>query len=581
MSIQITSSILALMYVTHASSSIQFAHQTSTFSLASIVAYNTIWKVTPALHSPLMSVTNAISGLTAAGGLLLLSGNTNLLLNSPISDYLAALAALISAVNIGGGYVISHRMINMIDKKNTGKSNLLFLIPPSVATIALCTLPTMSATVNSSLIYGTSLASALCCVGALAGLSKHETARIGNALSAVGIFLGLSSIIASKSPSFEHLEQMALLLGCGGGLGSLIAKSIQLHLYKKINDDNLTDDTFLYLSSTLGAFTFTASLIAYGKLSGTIPSSSSLKNVDGLNALLVFTSAASLFAFVPFHSLSPLAVGTMASLMLGCTGVWNIGGADMPVLIAFLNSSSGWALCAEGFMLNNDLMLIVGSLIGCSGAVLSTIMCKAMNRSLKSVLLPKKKRSSKYGLKNNANKQYNSETVGSVVESLQQAQNIIIVPGYGLCVAKAQYPLAQIVSYLKDDLKKQVRFAIHPVAGRMPGQLNVLLAEAGVPYKDIFEMSEINNDFSITDLTLVIGANDTVNSLAEEDPQSPIAGMPVLKVWNSNKVVFLKRSLGTGYADVDNPVFYKQNTGMLLGDAKSMCDQLLESLKNN
>nr|AHK05705.1 nicotinamide nucleotide transhydrogenase protein [Bombyx mori] len=253
-------------------------------------------------------------------------------------------------------------------------------------------------------------------------------------------------------------------------------------------------------------------------------------------------------------------------------------GADMPVVITVLNSYSGWALCAEGFMLNNSLMTIVGALIGSSGAILSYIMCKAMNRSLPNVIL------GGYGVTTGGSARPTDAThtelnVDSVAELIHRASNIIITPGYGLCVAKAQYPIAELVDLLKESGKK-VRFAIHPVAGRMPGQLNVLLAEAGVPYDDVFEMDEINDEFPETDLVLVIGANDTVNSAAEDDPNSPIAGMPVLKVWKANQVVVMKRSMGVGYAAVDNPIFYNPNTAMLLGDAKKTCDSLLERVKH-
>lgn len=253
----------------------------------------------------------------------------------------------------------------------------------------------------------------------------------------------------------------------------------------------------------------------------------------------------------------------------------------MPVVITVLNSYSGWALCAEGFMLNNNLMTIVGALIGSSGAILSYIMCKAMNRSLPNVILGGYGTSSTAGGKPMEITGTHTEVnVDGTVEMIANAKNIIITPGYGLCVAKAQYPIAEMVSLLKSK-GKNVRFGIHPVAGRMPGQLNVLLAEAGVPYDVVLEMEEINDDFKETDLVLVIGANDTVNSAAEEDPNSIIAGMPVLKVWLSQQVVVMKRSLGVGYAAVDNPIFYKPNTAMLLGDAKKTCDALLTKIKDH
>ncbi|CAH8654595.1 unnamed protein product [Dicrocoelium dendriticum] len=305
-----------------------------------------------------------------------------------------------------------------------------------------------------------------------------------------------------------------------------------------------------------------------------------------MNAGLVAISGAGLLGLL---SVGPEAYGTGLALLLGGAAIAGgvsgltltsaIGGADMPVVITVLNSYSGWALCAEGFMLNNNLMTVVGALIGSSGAILSYIMCKAMNRSLPSVIMGGYGTSSYAGGPAMAITGTHRETdVRTVADLLRDSNEIIITPGYGLCVAKAQYPLAELAKELTKQ-GKRIRFAIHPVAGRMPGQLNVLLAEAGVPYDIVFEMDEINADFPKTDLVLVIGANDTVNSAAEEDPNSIIAGMPVLRVWLAKKVIVVKRTLGVGYAAVDNPVFFKDNTDMLLGDAKKVCDGLLSSFK--
>merc|ERR1711887_173048 len=270
---------------------------------------------------------------------------------------------------------------------------------------------------------------------------------------------------------------------------------------------------------------------------------------------------------------------TAGSGIMGYTLTAAIGGADMPVVITVLNSYSGWALCAEGFMLNNNLMTVVGSLIGASGAILSYIMCVAMNRSLPNVIL------GGFGTSGTGDGKpmeitgtHTEWNVDQTVQSMVDSKNIIIVPGYGLAVAKGQYPVAEMVDLLKKK-GKNVRFGIHPVAGRMPGQLNVLLAEAGVPYDVVLEMDELNDDFPDTDLSLVIGANDTVNSAAEDDPNSIIAGMPVLRVWKSAQSVVMKRSLGVGYAAVDNPIFFNENNAMLLGDAKKSCDGLLAGLK--
>jgi H+-translocating NAD(P) transhydrogenase len=265
---------------------------------------------------------------------------------------------------------------------------------------------------------------------------------------------------------------------------------------------------------------------------------------------------------------------TACSAALGWNITKSIGSADMPVAITVLNSYSGWALCAEGFMLNNTMLTIVGSLIGSSGGILSYIMCKAMNRSLGNVIF------GKYGSLNQGTGEamkiegtHTEASLDQVGEMLVQSKEVIIVPGYGLAAAQGQYPLAEMVKVARDH-DVNIKFAIHPVAGRMPGQLNVLLAEVGIPYDIVHEMEEINADFSKTDLVLVVGANDIVNSSAIEDPNSSIAGMPVLEVWKAKQVIVMKRSLATGYADIDNPLFFKPNTMMLLGNAKETCEKL-------
>jgi len=342
--------------------------------------------------------------------------------------------------------------------------------------------------------------------------------------------------------------------------------------------------TSLFLGTFIGGVTFTGSLIAYGKLQGVLNSNPlMLPGRHALNAGLGLANLGAMGYYLmdPSMAVGMGMLGTTAALsgVMGVTLTMAIGGADMPVVITVLNSYSGWALCAEGFMLNNNLMTVVGSLIGASGAILSYIMCVAMNRSLPNVILGGFGTSSTGGGK--AKEITGTATIWDVdqtVQAMVDSKNIIIVPGYGLAVAKGQYPVAELVSVLKKK-GKNVRFGIHPVAGRMPGQLNVLLAEAGVPYDVVLEMDEINDDFPSTDLVLVIGANDTVNSAAEDDPNSIIAGMPVLRVWKAEQSVVMKRSLGVGYAAVDNPIFFNENNAMLLGDAKKSCDGLLAGLK--
>mmetsp|Transcript_68614 Transcript_68614/g.191158 ORF Transcript_68614/g.191158 Transcript_68614/m.191158 type:complete len:327 (+) Transcript_68614:2654-3634(+) len=283
------------------------------------------------------------------------------------------------------------------------------------------------------------------------------------------------------------------------------------------------------------------------------------------------------FVSQPSEGLATAALMTNAGLTgaLGYHMTSSIGGADMPVVITVLNSYSGWALCAEGFMLDNPLLTVVGALIGSSGAILTHIMCEAMNREISSVILGGMGTKSTGGETDMSIYEgvHTEINVDQCVDALNEADSVIIVPGYGLAVAKAQYAIADIVAKLTKQGTK-VRFGIHPVAGRMPGQLNVLLAEAGVPYDVVEEMEEINDDFNDTDVVLVIGANDTVNSAAIDDPNSIIAGMPVLEVWNAKNVIIMKRSMAQGYAGVENPVFFKENTDMLLGDAKQTCDAL-------
>uniref|UniRef100_A0A286XE62 proton-translocating NAD(P)(+) transhydrogenase n=1 Tax=Cavia porcellus TaxID=10141 RepID=A0A286XE62_CAVPO len=341
-----------------------------------------------------------------------------------------------------------------------------------------------------------------------------------------------------------------------------------------------------YLGTYIGGVTFSGSLVAYGKLQGILNSAPLL--LPGRHALNAGLLAASVGGIIPFmidpsFTTGITCLGSVSALsaVMGVTLTAAIGGADMPVVITVLNSYSGWALCAEGFLLNNNLLTIVGALIGSSGAILSYIMCVAMNRSLANVILGGYGTTSTAGGKPMEVSGTHTEiNLDNAIDMIREANSIIITPGYGLCAAKAQYPIADLVKMLTEQGKK-VRFGIHPVAGRMPGQLNVLLAEAGVPYDIVLEMDEINHDFPDTDLVLVIGANDTVNSAAQEDPNSIIAGMPVLEVWKSKQVIVMKRSLGVGYAAVDNPIFYKPNTAMLLGDAKKTCDALQAKVRES
>jgi len=587
-----------------------FTNMTTTFALGTIVGYHTVWSVVPALHSPLMSVTNAISGITAVGGLLLMGGGyypTNAV------EGLAASAALISFINIFGGFIVTQRMLDMFKRPtDPPEYRAMMGIPAATFLAAYGYAVSQGYPEVHQMAY---LASGLSCIGALGGLSSQPTARLGNALGIIGVTSGIAATLGLLQPNPEVLAQMAATAGIGGAIGTTIAKKIEItdlpqlvaafhslvgmaavltcvatymdHFPGFATDPAATMiKSSCFLGTFIGGVTFTGSLIAYGKLNGNLSSNPlMLPGRHALNAGLLAANVGAMGYFLVDPSLTTglAMLGTTATLsgVMGVTLTMAIGGADMPVVITVLNSYSGWALCAEGFMLNNNLMTVVGSLIGASGAILSYIMCVAMNRSLPNVILGGFGTS---GTGDGKPMEITGEAtvwdVDQTVSAIADAKNIIIVPGYGLAVAKGQYPVAEMVNLLRKK-GKNVRFGIHPVAGRMPGQLNVLLAEAGVPYDVVMEMDELNDDFPDTDLALVIGANDTVNSAAEDDPNSIIAGMPVLRVWKAAQSVVMKRSLGVGYAAVDNPIFFNENNAMLLGDAKKSCDGLLAGLQKH
>ncbi|XP_056126313.1 NAD(P) transhydrogenase, mitochondrial [Rhinichthys klamathensis goyatoka] len=591
-----------------ASPNAAFTQMVTTFGLAGIVGYHTVWGVTPALHSPLMSVTNAISGLTAVGGLVLMGGG---LTPSSLPESLALLAAFVSSINIAGGFLITQRMLDMF-KRSTDppEHNYLYSLPGLVFVGGYGATLTGGYSIEQMMYLG----SGLCCVGALAGLSTQRTSRLGNALGMIGVAGGVAATLGAANPSPELLGQMSIAMATGGTLGLTIAKRIEMSDLPQLVaafhslvglaavltcvSEFMIEQPHLdvhpaagvlkivaYLGTYIGGVTFSGSLVAYGKLQGLLDSSPLM--LPGRHMLNAGLMAASVGGMIPFMLSDSFNTGmgcllgvSGLSTVMGVTLTAAIGGADMPVVITVLNSYSGWALCAEGFLLENNLMTIVGALIGSSGAILSYIMCVAMNRSLPNVIL------GGYGTTSTAGGKpmeivgtHTEVNVEQTIEMIKEANSIIITPGWGLCAAKAQYPIADMVKMLKEQ-GKTVRFGIHPVAGRMPGQLNVLLAEAGVPYDVVLEMDEINDDFPETDLALVIGANDTVNSAAQEDPNSIIAGMPVLEVWKSKQVIVMKRTLGVGYAAVDNPIFYKPNTSMLLGDAKKTCDSLQAKIRD-
>lgn len=440
-------------------------------------------------------------------------------------------------------------------------------------------------------------------IASLSGLSSQTSAKRGNLFGIIGMVIAIVATIGSAQVS--GLGYITVAMAIGAGIGVRLALKVEmtsmpeliaiLHSFVGLAATFIGFNSYLdhgvligaaktiheveiFLGIFIGAVTFTGSLVAFGKLSGKV--NSSPLTLPGKNMLNLAVVGATVFLLIGFISwdfgLFALIVMTIIALAFGWHLVASIGGADMPVVVSMLNSYSGWAAAATGFMLANDLLIVTGALVGSSGAILSYIMCKAMNRSFVSVIL------GGFGNENNASSgdqeygDHRETSAQEVAESLSQAKNIVIVPGYGMAVAQAQYPVAEITKRLRAK-GKNVRFGIHPVAGRLPGHMNVLLAEAKVPYDIVLEMDEINDDFPDTDVVLVIGANDTVNPAANE-PGTPISGMPVLKVWEAEKVVVFKRSMGAGYAGVQNPLFFNENSEMLLGDAKSSVDTILQHL---
>eukprot|EP00980_Cylindrotheca_fusiformis_P005607 scaffold1184_cov132-Cylindrotheca_fusiformis.AAC.28 len=599
----LSTSILALGAV---APNAAFSSMFTTFALSNIIGVQVVLGVSHSLHSPLMAVTNAISGTTALGGMHLYTHST-----SPFASFLGASATTLSTVNIVGGFIVTTKMLDMFKRPDDPPEYYHYYGIPAATTMGLYTVGSLTGKFPEIDAAAATL-SGILCIGGIGGLASQQTARLGAVSGQAGVALGVASTIGHLHPKFSTFAAIAGMMGVGGIAGNMIAKRVDptslpqtvaaFHSLVGVAASTAAVGDYLnapvsseldgvhlasiYLATVIGSVTATGSLVAFGKLDGRMSSAPlKLERRDQINMGL---GAATLGAGAVVMGAPELGVGMTAltsalttSGILGWHMTASIGGADMPVVITVLNSYSGWALCAEGFMLDMPLLTTVGALIGCSGAALTKIMCDAMNRDIVSVIL------GGYGTKSTvgggAAASYEGEatmtSVDETVRMLSEAESIICVPGYGLAVAHAQYPLKELAETLMKAGKK-FRFAIHPVAGRMPGQLNVLLAEAGVPYDVVEEMEEINDDFADTDLVLVIGANDTVNSSAEDDPNSQIAGMPVLRVWNSKQVIVMKRTLAAGYAGVDNPVFLKDNTDMLLGDAKDTVEKLALGVKD-
>jgi H+-translocating NAD(P) transhydrogenase subunit beta len=449
----------------------------------------------------------------------------------------------------------------------------------------------------------------------LGGLSNPETARRGNLFGIIGMTVAVVATVLGPRVTSAGYPWIIGALVVGGAIGLIAAKKVQMTQMPELvalmhslvglaaclvgfasyvdtsiqfqGAEKAIHEMEIYIGILIGAVTFSGSVVAFGKLSGRIGGKPLLlpaRHWLNLAGLLVVIWFAREFLRAPSieAGMVPLIIMTIVALLFGIHMVMAIGGADMPVVVSMLNSYSGWAAAATGFMLSNDLLIVVGALVGSSGAILSYIMCRAMNRNFISVI------AGGFGTGGGAPAAAGgaAQPAGEVTpisavetaEMLREAKNVVIVPGYGMAVAQAQHTVYEITKLLREK-GVNVRFGIHPVAGRMPGHMNVLLAEAKVPYDIVLEMDEINEDFPETDVSMVIGANDIVNPAAQDDPSSPIAGMPVLEVWKAKTCIVMKRSMASGYAGVDNPLFYKDNNRMLFGDAKKMLDEVLAALK--
>ena len=451
----------------------------------------------------------------------------------------------------------------------------------------------------------------------LGGLSNPESSRRGNLYGMIGMTIAVLATVFGPNVTAAGYAWIVGAMVVGGSIGLYAARIVKMTQMPELvalmhslvglaamlvgfanyidpaaagifkGTEKTIHELEIYIGILIGAVTFSGSVIAFGKLSAKISGKPMLlpgRHWINLIGLLIVIGSG--WSFINTHAVSegmlPLIVMTVIALAFGIHMVMAIGGADMPVVISMLNSYSGWAAAATGFMLNNDLLIVTGALVGSSGAILSYIMCRAMNRNFIAVI------AGGFGTGGGtpAAASGGAQPAGEVVpilaagtaELLREAKNVIIVPGYGMAVAQAQHSVYEITRFLREK-GVNVRFGIHPVAGRMPGHMNVLLAEAKVPYDIVFEMDELNGDFPETDVSMVIGANDIVNPAAQEDPTSPIAGMPVLEVWKAKTSIVMKRSMASGYAGVDNPLFYKDNNRMLFGDAKKMLDEVLVALR--
>ena len=461
---------------------------------------------------------------------------------------------------------------------------------------------------SSGIVTAAYIAASILFILSLGGLSNQETARRGNVYGILGMLIAIVATIGSEQ--VQGYANIIVMMLVGGAIGAVVAARVEMTAMPQLvamlhsfvgaaatlvgfasyldtsiqleGAEKTIHEVEIFLGVLIGAVTFTGSIAAFGKLQGIIGSQPLL--LPGRHLLNAGIGVAciwlgSLFLGAEDHAAGmwPLIIMTALALAFGVHMVMAIGGADMPVVISMLNSYSGWAAAATGFMLSNDLLIVTGALVGSSGAILSYIMCRAMNRKFLSVIMGGFGTVSGGGSGSTVTGDHVATDADEVAEMLKQSKSVVIVPGYGMAVAHAQHGVSDLTRKLRDN-GVNVRFAIHPVAGRMPGHMNVLLAEAKVPYDIVLEMDEINDDLADTDVVIVIGANDTVNPAAMDDPDSPIAGMPFLEVWNAGTVIVSKRSMAVGYAGVENPLFFKENTRMLFGDAKASVDALVNAI---
>jgi len=601
------------------------------FLLAGAAGYQAVWGVAHALHTPLMSVTNAISGLTAIGGIMLMDHMNHH--GSVSGKVLALLSAMVSAVNIIGGFVVSQRMLNLFKRPGDVDFSYYMLLPGLVLMLwpwlqelngdgMKPLLPAHSELDNT--------VSALLCITSIVALSSMKSANLGckfgmmGAAGAVAVALRQVAFSENAAGNFEWVIAVPVLMAVGGFLGlyvggtvspialpqtvaafhSLVGLAAMLtsigSFYEKQESGVTLINVTAMLGNFIGGITLTGSIVAFGKLNGNL--SSKPLNLPGKNWINMGMLTGFIALMVSFLQAGGSTVGEVVSaldgsivsdvsfgvVMLWCAAVlagimgWHlvgsVGGGDMPVCVTVLNSYSGWALAAEGFNLSIPLLAVVGSIIGFSGAILTKIMCDAMNRDIFNVIFGGMN-TAPPAKKGEVEKKVHVETnVATTAELIASAKEVVVVPGYGMAVARAQNAIGEVAKLCREN-GINCRFAIHPVAGRMPGQMNVLLAEAGVPYDWVQEMDEVNPDIERVDVVLVMGANDITNSAAQEIEGCPIYGMPVIEVWRAKKTIFCKRSMGGGYADLENPVFFKENTMMLLGDAKKTASELSAALK--